>query len=61
MNGDADALTVDTRRLDALEQAWVEKQHRKQLRAQGLTSKYQPHQGSREMARRVARQERACR
>lgn len=58
MHGDADALTVDPRRLDVYEQVWLQKQHRKQLRAQGLTSRYQPHQGSREKARRVARLQR---
>ena len=58
MHGDSEALVIDPKRLDARERAWVERQHQKQLRAQGLTSKYVRHQGGREKARRMKAQSR---
>jgi hypothetical protein len=58
MHGDSEALVIDPTRLDRLEQRWVARQHQKQLRAQGLTSKYVRHQGAREKARRMKAQSR---
>jgi hypothetical protein len=51
MHGDGEALVIDPTRLDRMEQRWVDREHQKQMRAQGLTSKYVPHQGAREKVR----------
>jgi prophage antirepressor-like protein len=58
MHGDSDALVIDPRRLEAEEQRWVARQVRKQRRAAGCGSKYVPHQGKREQARRMVHEAR---